>query len=448
MSSWKKVGSFSRRSKFNYIRAPDATVDNASVTHTIGGQLDLGEWEDASNNTRALTIKNRIINVCDPSGQQDVATKKYVDDSLAGRSSGTGDASRQIITGPEGPRGPAGVAGPSGPTGPAGTIGPRGIPGEAGPTGKDGAYAGKGDTGPGGPPGPTGQTGAAGPQGDIGPTGERGAQGIQGSSGLLVYLNPDGDSITDTGIPDSFLMSTTNVNFSTRVMDFTISANETKPLVFFWNSRFNITQAQTSIPGGEVWTLNLFAKPVTSADIQNIELKFKVFRVTGTTRALATSFILDVSGTKMPPENLPPNVLSVGTVSTGARLNSNGIALYQMALNVPFTDVSDPTTYLQVQIYATNLDTDKTHYCKLYFQNTNGGYTDPATGLSYASTYSYVRTTFGAAGIQGAPGLQGEQGNTGPSGPRGMTGSAGPQGIAGNTGDRTITERCKFRTLS
>jgi hypothetical protein len=436
MSSWKKVGSFSRRSKFNYIRAPDATVDNASVTHTIGGQLDLGEWEDASNNTRALTIKNRIINVCDPSGQQDVATKKYVDDVLAGRSSGSGEASQQIITGPEGPRGPAGVAGPSGPTGPAGTIGPRGIPGEAGPTGKDGAYAGKGDTGPGGPPGPTGQTGAAGPQGDIGPTGERGAQGIQGSSGLLVYLNPDGDSITDTGIPDSFLMSTTNVNFSTRVMDFTISANETKPLVFFWNSRFNITQAQTSIPGGEVWTLNLFAKPVTSADIQNIELKFKVFRVTGTTRALATSFILDVSGTKMPPENLPPNVLSVGTVSTGARLNSNGIALYQMALNVPFTDVSDPTTYLQVQIYATNLDTDKTHYCKLYFQNTNGGYTDPATGLSYASTYSYVRTTFGAAGIQGAPGLQGEQGNTGPSGPRGMTGSAGPQGIAGNTGDR------------
>ena len=436
MSSWKKVGSFSRRSKFNYIRAPDATVDNASVTHTIGGQLDLGEWEDASNNTRALTIKNRIINVCDPSGEQDVATKKYVDDSVAGRSLGSGDASQEIITGPEGPRGPAGVAGPSGPTGPAGTIGPRGIPGEAGPTGKDGAYAGKGDTGPGGPAGPTGQTGAAGPQGDIGPTGEIGAQGIQGSSGLLVYLNPDGDSITDTGIPDSFLMSTTNVNFSTRVMDFTISANETKPLVFFWNSRFNITQAQTSIPGGEVWTLNLFAKPVTSADIQNIELKFKVFRVTGTTRALATSFILDVSGTKMPPENLPPNVLSVGTVSTGARLNSNGIALYQMALNVPFTDVSDPTTYLQVQIYATNLDTDKTHYCKLYFQNTNGGYTDPATGLSYASTYSYVRTTFGAAGIQGAPGLQGEQGSTGPSGPRGMTGSAGPQGIAGNTGDR------------
>jgi len=173
---------------------------------------------------------------------------------------------------------------------------------------------------------------------------------------------------------------------------------------------------------------------VTSADIQNIELKFKVFRVTSTTQALATSFILDTAGTTMPPVNLPSNVISVGTVSTGARLNSNGIALYQMALEVPFTDVADPNTYLQVQIYATNLDTDRTHYCKLYFQNTNGGYTDPTTGLTYASTYSYLRTTFGAAGIQGAPGTQGIQGNTGPSGPQGATGSQGIQGIQGNTG--------------
>lgn len=434
MSSWKKVGSFSRHSKFNYIRAPDATVDNASVTHTIGGQLDLGEWADASNNTRELTIKNRIINVCDPSGPQDVATRAYVDNFFANRGGLGGDSVSQTLPGPQGPRGPAGVAGPSGPIGPAGPIGPRGIQGEPGPTGRDGAFVGRGDTGAAGPAGPTGTTGAAGSQGTVGPTGARGVQGIQGSSGLLVYLNPDGDSLSDVGIPDSYLMSTTNVNFTTRVLDFTVEANETKPLVFFWNKRTSITQAQTSIPGGEVWTLNLFAKPVTSADIQNIELKFKVFRVTSTTQALATSFILDTAGTTMPPVNLPSNVISVGTVSTGARLNSNGIALYQMALEVPFTDVADPNTYLQVQIYATNLDTDRTHYCKLYFQNTNGGYTDPTTGLTYASTYSYLRTTFGAAGIQGAPGTQGIQGNPGPSGPQGATGNQGIQGIQGNTG--------------
>ena len=434
--SWKKVGSISRRPQFNYFHAPDATVDNVSVTQTIGGQLDLGEWSDASDNTRSLTIKNRIINVCDPSGPQDVATRAYVDRLINRPESGGSNGGGESLPGQQGPRGPAGIAGPSGSTGPAGPIGPRGIQGELGPTGRDGSFVGKGDTGSAGPPGPTGNTGSGGPPGDRGPTGNIGPQGIQGSSGLLVYLNTQGDSLSDVGIMDSFLMSTTNVNFTTKVMDFTIEAAETKPLVFFWNSRSNITQAQTSIPGGEVWTLNLFAKPVTSADIQNIELKFKVFRITSTTQALATSFILDASGTTMPPVNLPSNVLSVGTISTSASLSTNGIALYQMALQVPFTDVSDPNTYLQVQIYATNVDPDRTHYCKLYFQNTNGGYTDPTTGLTYASTYSYLRTTFGAAGIQGAQGIQGDQGIQGVTGSRGATGNAGLQGIQGNTGSQ------------
>ena len=434
--SWKKVGSISRRPQFNYFHAPDATVDNVSVTQTIGGQLDLGEWSDASDNTRSLTIKNRIINVCDPSGPQDVATRAYVDRIINNPASGGSNGGGESLPGQQGPRGPAGVAGPSGPTGPSGPIGPRGIQGELGPTGRDGSFVGKGDTGSAGPPGPAGNTGSGGPPGDRGPTGNLGPQGIQGSSGLLLYLNTQGDSLSDVGIMDSFLMSTTNVNFNTSIMDFTIEAAETKPLVFFWNSRSNITQAQTTIPGGEVWTLNLFAKPVTSADIQNIELKFKVFRITSTTQALATSFILDTSGTRMPPVNLPSNVLSVGTISTSASLSTNGIALYQMALEVPFTDVSAPNTYLQVQIYAKNLDPDRTHYCKLYFQNTNGGYTDPTTGLTYASTYSYLRTTFGAAGIQGAQGIQGDQGIQGATGSRGPTGNAGLQGIQGNTGSQ------------
>jgi microcystin-dependent protein len=434
--SWKKVGSISRRPQFNYFHAPDATVDNVSVTQTIGGQLDLGEWDDASNNTRSLTIKNRIINVCDPSGPQDVATRAYVDRVINNSASGVNTGGGESLPGPQGPRGPAGVAGPTGPIGPSGPAGQHGIQGEVGPTGRDGSAVDKGATGSAGPPGPTGKTGSAGPPGDRGPTGNIGPQGIQGSSGLLVYLNTQGDSLSDVDIMDSFLMSTTNVNFNTSVMDFTIEAAQTKPLVFFWNSRSNITRAQTSIPGGEVWTLNLFAKPVTSADIQNIAFKFKVFRITSTTQALATSFILDTAGTTMPPVNLPSNVLSVGTVSTSTSLSTNGIALYQMALEVPFTDVSDPNTYLQVQIYATNLDPDRTHYCKLYFQNTNGGYTDPTTGLTYASTYSYLRTTFGAAGIQGAPGAQGDQGIQGATGSRGATGSAGVQGIQGNTGSQ------------
>ena len=222
--SWKKVGSISRRPQFNYFHAPDATVDNVSVTQTIGGQLDLGEWDDASNNTRSLTIKNRIINVCDPSGPQDVATRAYVDRLINRPESGGSNGGGESLPGQQGPRGPAGIAGPSGSTGPAGPIGPRGIQGELGPTGRDGSFVGKGDTGSAGPPGPTGNTGSGGPPGDRGPTGNIGPQGIQGSSGLLVYLNTQGDSLSDVGIMDSFLMSTTNVNFTTKVMDFTIEA--------------------------------------------------------------------------------------------------------------------------------------------------------------------------------------------------------------------------------
>ena len=206
--SWKQIGSFGRHAQFNYMRAPDMTSDNASVTHTIGGQLDLGEWSDASDNSKQLVVKNRIINVCDPVEPQDVATRKFVEQYISnGGNNGATDPT--TLPGPQGPRGPEGPAGPSGPSGPAGPIGPRGIPGEAGPTGRDGAFVGRGDPGPQGLIGPPGPTGVRGSQGDRGPTGSLGPQGIQGSSGLLLYLNPSGDSLTDVSIADSYLMSTT-----------------------------------------------------------------------------------------------------------------------------------------------------------------------------------------------------------------------------------------------
>ena len=422
--SWKQIGSFGRRAQFNYMRAPDMTSDNASITHTIGGQLDLGEWTDASDNSKQLVVKNRIINVCDPVEPQDVATRKFVEQYISnGGNNGTTDPT--ALPGPQGPRGPEGPAGPSGPSGPAGPIGPRGIPGEAGPTGRDGAFVGRGDPGPPGPIGLPGSTGVRGAQGDRGPTGSLGPQGIQGSSGLLLYLNPSGDSLTDVSIADSYLMSTTNVNFTTRVLDYIIPASETMPLTYFWNTRTNITQAQLSIPGGEVWTLNLFAKPISGSDVNNLALKFKLFRITSTDTALATSIILDTASNTMPPVNLPSNVISVGTVSSAATIDSTAIKLYKMTLEVPFTDISDPNTYLQVQVYATNLSSDRTHYCKLYYQNTNGGYTDITTGTTYTSTYSYLRTSLGAAGIRGA---------IGPAGPQGLIGSQGIQGIQGYQG--------------
>jgi microcystin-dependent protein len=417
------------------MRTPDITADEATITHTIGGQLDLGEWTAMPDGTRQLFIPNRIINVCDPVDNQDVATKYYVDTHL-GSGGGTNPGDPPTLVGRVGDRGPAGPAGPSGPTGFTGPVGPQGIKGDAGATGLDGAFAGRGDTGPPGPTGIPGSTGSRGLQGTQGSTGSVGPQGIQGSSGLILYLNPSGDSLTDVSIADSYLMSTTNVNFTTRALNYTIPAGETMPLTYFWNLRTSITQAQSSIPGGEVWTMNVFAKPVSGADVNNVGLAFKLFRITSTDSALASSVILDTGSSVMPPSFLPSNVISVGTISTTAVLDSTAIKLYKMSLEVPFTDISDLQTYLQVQIYATNLSSNRTHYCKLYFQNTSGGYTDPDTDIDYTSTYSYLRTSLGAAGIQGALGPQGVQGTQGTPGTQGIQGYPGIQGIQGPQGDQ------------
>ena len=433
--SWKSIGSITRNAQFNYMRTPDITADEATITHTIGGQLDLGEWTAMPDGTRQLLVPNRIINVCDPVDDNDVATKHYVDTHL-GSGGGTNPNDPQTLVGAKGDRGPAGPAGPSGPTGFTGPVGPQGIKGDAGATGLDGAFAGRGDTGPRGPTGIPGSTGSRGLQGTQGSTGSVGPQGIQGSSGLILYLNPSGDSLTDVSIADSYLMSTTNVNFTTRALNYTIPAGETMPLTYFWNLRTKITQAQSSIPGGEVWTMNVFAKPVSGADVNNVGLAFKLFRITSTDSALAASVILDTGSSVMPPSFLPSNVISVGTISTTAVLDSTAIKLYKMSLEVPFTDISDLQTYLQVQIYATNLSSNRTHYCKLYFQNTSGGYTDPDTNIDYTSTYSYLRTSLGAAGIQGALGPQGVQGTQGTPGTQGIQGYPGIQGIQGPQGDQ------------
>ena len=432
--SWKAIGSFSRRAQFNYMRTPDMTVDDASITHTIGGQIDLGEWKDMPDGTRKLVIVNKIINVCDPDDAQDVATKHYVDTYLTG-SGGGGETDPATMVGLKGDPGPAGPAGPVGPYGPAGPPGPIGIPGEAGPTGLDGRYAGRGDPGPAGPSGPTGNQGNRGDQGYQGPTGNAGTQGIQGSSGLILYLNPSGNSTSDVSITDSFLLSNTNVNFDTRVFNYTIAAGETMPLTYFWNLRTNITQAQLAIPGGDVWSLNVFAAPTIGSDINNIALTFKLFRITSTTTALATSIMTDTASSTVPPVNLQDNVISVGTVSSAAIISGGGINLYKMTLEVPFTDISDPQTYFQVQIYGTNLSQTKTSYCRLYFQNTSGGYTHPDTSVKYSSTYSYLRTSLGAAGIQG---VQGPAGPIGPVGPVGSQGDRGLQGLQGGQGTQGI----------
>lgn len=93
-----------------------------------------------------------------PNDPQHAATKKYVDDALAG-----------VETTP-GPPGPAGPPGPTGATGPAGATGAQGPAGTTGATGSQGPQGPKGDTGATGSQGPAGATGNQGP---VGPSGGR-----------------------------------------------------------------------------------------------------------------------------------------------------------------------------------------------------------------------------------------------------------------------------------
>ena len=487
-NNWKRIGGFSRTGTQNYVRTTDAAMGGT----TFGGSTDTSFNTGNSvyrigNNAGVIFINgdidmsggpgvaapiNRIRNVRDPIANQDVATKYYVDKIVEVILDQTVDLSM----GPTGPIGPPGIGlpgdnGSDGVTGPTGVTGPRGPAGDVtGVVGPTGAAGPRGATGINGAPGPTGSIGPAGLKGD---QGVAGSQGIQGSNGTILWLNPDGDSVSNELITDSYMLSQTPIQSTMRTVGpISVSAtygnaNKTIPVSRFWNTAERVSVLAV-IPSG-VWVLNLYAAVPSNSDANQVSLYAAVFMVTGTgDQPSPDSLIIETkeggdSG-YYPPRAayLPDHIKYIGRSwdtsntqnlltattdnATGAIVTSTAKNLYKLQMPVDFTTLKDAsgnsdTVYVQLQIYAKNtLNANQTANVLLYYQ------TNLATS---ETTYSYLQTTFGAVGergpegrtgprgeqgTNGIPGTPGPKGDTGAGGPTGSTGSRGPEGPKGPTG--------------
>ena len=486
-NNWKRIGGFSRTGTQNYVRTNDGAMggttfgstdvsnNTGNLTQRIGnnaGVVFINGDIDMSGGEGIAAPINRIKNVRDPSNNQDVATKYYVDKTIEAF-----QVSRDVSFGPTGPEGPAGIGfsgqnGSDGSTGPTGVTGPRGAQGDTtgvlGPTGADGARGATGANGLAGATGPIGPVGAQGAKG------EQGSQGIQGSNGTILWLNPDGDSKTNELIIDSYLLSQFPIQSTMRTIGpVSVSAtygnaNKMIPVSRFWNSATNLSSLAV-IPSG-VWVVNLYAAVPSNSDANQVSLYAALFTITGTlNQPSPDSVIIETKeggdAGYYPPRAayLPDHVKYIARSwetsstptntentltnnTTGVIVTSIAKNLYKIQLPVDFTTLKDASgnsdnVYVQLQLYAKNTKTaNQSANVLFYFQ------TDPATS---ETSYSYIQTTFGAvgsigpkgvtgsvgpAGSQGSDGSTGARGSTGVGGPIGPTGARGPTGPQGPTG--------------
>jgi co-chaperonin GroES (HSP10) len=470
-NNWKRIGGFSRTGTQNYVRTNDAAMGGT----TFGGSTDVSyntgnNTFRIGNNSGVIFINgdidmsggpgiaapiNRVRNVRDPIADQDVATKYYVDRTVQAIQ----QQNQQI--GPTGPGGPPGIGyagdagsvGDTGPTGVTGPIGPTGsIIGVLGPTGANGAT---GSTGVNGAPGATGPIGPAGAKGE---QGVAGAQGIQGSNGTILWLNPDGDSVSNEIIEDSYLLSQTPIQSTLRTVGpISVSAtygnvNKTIPVSRFHNTAKKISVLAV-IPSG-VWVLNIYAAVPSNSDANQVSLYAAVFMINGTqNQPSAASLIIETKeggdAGYYPPRAayLPDHVKYIGRswdvtnsqnvldsttdTNNGVIITSTAKKLYKIQMPVDFLALNDASgnsdnIYVQLQIYAKNTKlANQTANVLLYYQ------TNLATS---ESTYSYLQTTFGAVGSEGPQGKTGPAGDKGENGIKGETGPFGPTGVQGPTG--------------
>ena len=470
-NNWKRIGGFSRTGTQNYVRTNDAAMGGT----IFGGSTDLSyntgnNTLRIGNNAGVIFINgdidmsggpgiaapiNRVRNVRDPIANQDVATKYYVDRTVQAIQ----QQNQQI--GPTGPGGPPGIGyagdagsvGDTGPTGVTGPVGPTGsIIGVLGPTGANGA------TGSTGANGAQGATGPIGPAGSKGEQGVAGAQGVQGSNGTILWLNPDGDSLSSEIIEDSYLLSQTPIQSTLRTVGpISVSAtygnvNKTIPVSRFHNTADKISSLAV-IPSG-VWVLNMYAAVPSNSDANQVSLYAAIFVIDGTrNQPSAASLIIETKeggdAGYYPPRAayLPDHIKYIGrswditntqnvldtTTDTknGVIITSTAKSLYKIQLPVDFLALKDASgnsdnIYVQLQIYARNTKAqNQTANVLLYYQ----------TNLETSeSTYSYLQTTFGAVGSQGPQGKTGPKGPAGDKGDQGQAGAVGPQGIQGPTG--------------